>query len=99
MDEQVKMWSRIRFEVTVKDDRADFVYECRKFEHMGLLCYHILKVMDHLGMKEIPARHVVKRWTHDARDILPENLTGISETTYQRIGCLSDYTPLCTCKP
>lgn len=41
---------------------------------MGMLCGHVLKVMDFLGMTEIPQKHIVKRWTRDARDILPEHL-------------------------
>lgn len=39
-----------------------------------MLCCHVLKVMDYLGMTTIPKKHVVKRWTKDARDILPEHL-------------------------
>ena len=30
--------------------------------------------MDHLAVKEIPDKHVMKRWTKDARDILPDYL-------------------------
>jgi hypothetical protein len=30
--------------------------------------------MDYLGIDEIPKRHVPKRWTRDARDVLPEHL-------------------------
>lgn len=37
---------------------------------MALDCQVIL----HLRLGEIPAKHVVKRWTRDARDILPEDL-------------------------
>lgn len=41
---------------------------------MGLLCCHILKIMDHLDVKKIPDRHILKRWTRDARDVLPDHL-------------------------
>jgi hypothetical protein len=30
--------------------------------------------MDYLGVEEIPRRHILKRWTRDARDVLPEHL-------------------------
>jgi hypothetical protein len=30
--------------------------------------------MDYLGIEELPKRHILKRWTRDARDILPEHL-------------------------
>lgn len=44
------------------------------FEHMGMLCCHVLKIMDYRGMTEIPERHIVKRWTRDVRDVLPDHL-------------------------
>jgi hypothetical protein len=30
--------------------------------------------MDYLGIEELPKRHILKRWTRDARDILPDHL-------------------------
>lgn len=39
-----------------------------------MLCCHALKVMDHIGVQEIPKRHILKRWTKDARDILPQHI-------------------------
>uniref|UniRef100_A0A8I6Y1V1 CCHC-type domain-containing protein n=1 Tax=Hordeum vulgare subsp. vulgare TaxID=112509 RepID=A0A8I6Y1V1_HORVV len=41
------------------------------FEHFVMVCSHALKVMIQLGQEEVPPRHVLKRWTRDARDILP----------------------------
>ncbi|XP_044416013.1 uncharacterized protein [Triticum aestivum] len=41
---------------------------------MGLLCSHILKFLDFIRVTEIPKKHIVKRWTRDARDILPAHL-------------------------
>lgn len=37
-----------------------------------------VKVMDYLGMEEIPAKHVMKRWS--ARDIFSEHLQGTGTT-------------------
>src|SRR4051812_2928384 len=31
--------------------------------------------MDNIRITEIPAKHIVKRWTRDARDILPQHLS------------------------
>lgn len=28
-----------------------------------------------MGFTEIPAKHIMKRWTKDVRDVLPEHLT------------------------
>jgi hypothetical protein len=30
--------------------------------------------MDYVGVEEIPKRHILKRWTRDARDVLPGHL-------------------------
>jgi hypothetical protein len=30
--------------------------------------------MDYVGVVEIPKRHILKRWTRDARDVLPAHL-------------------------
>uniref|UniRef100_A0ACD5ZBL6 Uncharacterized protein n=1 Tax=Avena sativa TaxID=4498 RepID=A0ACD5ZBL6_AVESA len=67
-------WSRVIFKVGMVNEGEYFECECGLFEHMGVLCCHALKVMDHLGVEEIPAKHILKRWTKDARDILPQHL-------------------------
>lgn len=41
---------------------------------MDILCGHALKVMDYMGVTEIPKKHILKRWMKDARDVLPEHL-------------------------
>lgn len=30
-------WSRVVYEVTIKDDDAEYECECRQFEHMGMI--------------------------------------------------------------
>ncbi|KAM0897901.1 hypothetical protein ACQ4PT_022260 [Festuca glaucescens] len=54
--------------------KEEFDCECGLFAHMGILCGHALKVMDYVGVTQIPSKHILKRWTRDARDILPEHL-------------------------
>lgn len=56
------------------DNRAKFECECRLFEHMGMACCHMLKVMDVLGFTEILQQLIVNRWTSDARDVPPPHL-------------------------
>ncbi|XP_037413928.1 protein FAR1-RELATED SEQUENCE 1-like [Triticum dicoccoides] len=72
--EKREKWSRVVFMVKMLSVGEEFECECGLFEHMGMLCCHVLKVMDYLGMTTIPKKHIVKRWTKDARDILPEHL-------------------------
>lgn len=67
-------WSQVEFEVTIQAEDGAVVCECGLGDHMGMPCCHAVKVMIHLGMLEIPAGNIVKRWTMDARDILPAQM-------------------------
>ncbi|KAK7266866.1 hypothetical protein RIF29_19524 [Crotalaria pallida] len=40
---------------------------CMKFEYMGVLCSHALKVLDYMNIKIVPALYILKRWTKNAR--------------------------------
>uniref|UniRef100_A0A453MZE1 Protein FAR1-RELATED SEQUENCE n=2 Tax=Aegilops tauschii subsp. strangulata TaxID=200361 RepID=A0A453MZE1_AEGTS len=72
--EKRERWSKVAYEVTISDDVDWFDCECGQFAHTGMLCCHALKVMDYIGVQEIPKRHILKRWTKDARDILPQHI-------------------------
>ena len=67
-------WCRTSYKVSVLDGGEEFDCECGQFAHMGLLCSHLLQVLDFIRVTEIPKKHIVKRWTRDARDILPTHL-------------------------
>lgn len=67
-------WSKVLYKVDVSADKANFSCECGVFEHSGMLCCHIIKVMLEMDVLEIPKDHIMKRWTKDARDILPSSL-------------------------
>ncbi|KAJ4790327.1 hypothetical protein LUZ62_041573 [Rhynchospora pubera] len=41
---------------------------CKKFERVGILCWHALKVLDREDIKVIPPRYVLNRWTRAAKD-------------------------------
>ncbi|KAM3366755.1 hypothetical protein ACQJBY_015845 [Aegilops geniculata] len=69
--EKRENWCRVSSTVKMLDGSNEFECECGQFEHMGLLCCHVLKVLDFIRAKEISAKHILKRWTNDARDILP----------------------------
>lgn len=72
--ERREKWARIVYEFQILDNGGKFECECGLFEHMGMSCCHMLKVMDVLGYTEIPADLILKRWTRDARDVLPSHL-------------------------
>ncbi|XP_026666304.2 protein FAR1-RELATED SEQUENCE 4-like [Phoenix dactylifera] len=66
------------YEATVKDkskeqfirfDSSDgsIMCSCRKFEHVGIQCCHVLKVLDFRNIKELPPQYLLKRWRKDAK--------------------------------
>ena len=67
-------WSRVQYEVNINEDQTEYTCECGQFKHTGMLCSHVLRVMEILHMEEKPAKHILKRWTKDTRDILPQHL-------------------------
>jgi zinc finger SWIM domain-containing protein 3 len=56
-------------EYTVIFNSADdtVVCNCMKFENVGYLCGHALKVLDNWNIKVVPSRYILKRWTKDTR--------------------------------
>lgn len=48
--------------VQVDTDREEYSCICCKFEKDGILCSHILKVMLHLEIDEIPEKYIIDRW-------------------------------------
>lgn len=41
---------------------------CKKFETMGILCMHALKVLNYNNILHLPSRYILKRWTKYAKD-------------------------------
>ncbi|KAM3405558.1 hypothetical protein ACQJBY_008201 [Aegilops geniculata] len=72
--EQRQRWCKVVYDVIVDRESDTFKCECGMFEHSGLLCRHVLKVMVHIGVRQIPARYIMKRWTKDARGNMPDHL-------------------------
>lgn len=67
-------WRKTIYRLQVDEDKGEYKCECGSFEHSGMPCCHQIKVLLHLGHMEIPSSLVLKRWTRDARDILPPHL-------------------------
>ncbi|RLN04798.1 hypothetical protein C2845_PM13G12440 [Panicum miliaceum] len=57
------------FTVAASPDQRDFFCQCKMFEHSGLPCRHILKVvLTHACFVSIPDDLICKRWTKNAKD-------------------------------
>ena len=58
-----------------------FSCSCKKFEIVGILCCHVLKVFDFLDIKTIPDMYILKRWTTKAKSgcILDNRRTNVEK--------------------
>jgi hypothetical protein len=52
--------------VTAIKEEESYSYECSKFDKDGTICCHIMRVMVRMGVKSIPERYILKRWTQQA---------------------------------
>ncbi|XBI31732.1 hypothetical protein VPH35_055268 [Triticum aestivum] len=75
-------WCKVSYVVMVDRESDTYNCECAMYEHMGLLCRHALRVMIHVGVLRLPTHYVMKRWTRDARDILPDHIKNYQTDSY-----------------
>nr|KAJ0198512.1 hypothetical protein LSAT_V11C700366560 [Lactuca sativa] len=57
--------------VTHSTKDGSFKCTCMHFEHVGILCRHILCVFKFYGIGQIPEKYILKRWH---RDVIPTEL-------------------------
>ena len=62
--------------VIALEDEGSYYCECSKFDRDGIICFH-MKILTRLGVKAIPERYILKRWTQEA---VPENEDANSNT-------------------
>ncbi|RLN11979.1 Protein FAR1-RELATED SEQUENCE 3 [Panicum miliaceum] len=67
-------WEKVEFDIDVISNGEEYICECGLAENMGMICPHIIRVLIQFGIQEIPRKHIIKRWTINARDILPAHL-------------------------
>ncbi|ONI25239.1 hypothetical protein PRUPE_2G291000 [Prunus persica] len=53
--------------VTFNSSDDAVICSCKKFDSVGFLCSHALKVLDHMNIKVVPSKYILKRWTKNAR--------------------------------
>ncbi|XP_059641387.1 protein FAR1-RELATED SEQUENCE 7-like [Cornus florida] len=65
---KVSIYGQQREYVVIFNSSEDSVVcNCKKFQFIGVLCSHALKVLDYRNIKVIPTQYILKRWTKDAR--------------------------------
>jgi hypothetical protein len=60
------------YRVQVVVEEGLFSCGCNAFEMCGLICAHIIRVMVHLNVREIPARYMLHRWSIAATTPVPD---------------------------
>lgn len=54
---------------------------CKKFESMGILCMHALKVLNNNNILYLPGQYILKRWTKYAKDERENDTLAVREST------------------
>uniref|UniRef100_A0A8R7UK73 Protein FAR1-RELATED SEQUENCE n=1 Tax=Triticum urartu TaxID=4572 RepID=A0A8R7UK73_TRIUA len=91
-------WSRVKYEVTMNEEKTIFNCECGQFNHTGMLCSHVLRVMEILHLEEIPKHHILKRGP-ETQGIYSLITWCNTKRTIHRIGHLRLGMRRCTSKP
>lgn len=65
---KVNTYGQVRHYTVLYSSEDDSVAcSCMKFQFVGILCSHALKVLDYRNIKIVPSQYILKRWTRDAR--------------------------------
>ncbi|KAM3296980.1 hypothetical protein ACQJBY_039052 [Aegilops geniculata] len=68
---------------------------CKKFEFVGVLCRHALKVLDHNNIKELAPEYILKRWTRRAKSGPSQAIQKCSDDEDVRVMLARQYGSLC----
>ncbi|KAM0912809.1 hypothetical protein ACQ4PT_012551 [Festuca glaucescens] len=64
------------FDVVCDAEKSQYSCVCKFFEHAGIPCRHVLKVLVHSNVVELPPALVLKRWTVSAREGIECDIPG-----------------------
>ncbi|KAF2910465.1 hypothetical protein DAI22_11g101950 [Oryza sativa Japonica Group] len=81
--EESSSFLRKEYQVYYDVEREEFSCVCKMFEHKGILCSHVLRVLVQYGLSKIPDRYILKRWTKNARDSVPPHLHGYKDDSVE----------------
>ncbi|KAK3143056.1 hypothetical protein QOZ80_4BG0357340 [Eleusine coracana subsp. coracana] len=80
-------WSQHKFKVTANASNGSYMCECKRWEHTGLFCVHLLRVFMQLNVKSVPATYILRRYSRNPHKLLPFDrndlrLSGSDGTTH-----------------
>ncbi|MCL7047143.1 hypothetical protein MKW94_017882 [Papaver nudicaule] len=64
---EVTQENRAKGLVTIDPSTCQVLCSCKKFEFVGILCRHAIKVLYHRNIHELPPQYILKRWSKDAK--------------------------------
>ncbi|XP_051217011.1 protein FAR1-RELATED SEQUENCE 5 [Lolium perenne] len=65
-----------RYKVCGNPSEQSVSCSCRKFETLGFLCSHALKILDTMDIKYLPDCYLLKRWTKHGRCLTAPHVEG-----------------------
>ncbi|XP_062191257.1 protein FAR1-RELATED SEQUENCE 5-like [Phragmites australis] len=65
-DKFVEDYGTRSYIVTAIEEETSYYCECSKFDRDGIICCHIMKILIRFGVKTLPERYILKRWTQQA---------------------------------
>lgn len=54
--------------VEFDSSESNLTCSCKKYESVGILCVHVLKVLNTRNIFQIPPQYILKRWTKSAKE-------------------------------
>ncbi|XP_028792494.1 protein FAR-RED IMPAIRED RESPONSE 1-like [Neltuma alba] len=67
-DYVITMYDKKReFNLTFDPSTETISCSCKKFERVGILCCHALRVLNERDVKLLPQKYIIKRWTREPR--------------------------------
>ncbi|XP_057771200.1 protein FAR1-RELATED SEQUENCE 5-like [Salvia miltiorrhiza] len=81
--------------VTHDPNTKMLICSCRRFEMVGLICCHIVKVYDVMDIKILPEHYILKRWTREARSGVVQDYVGNEVEEDPKLQSTERYRKLC----
>ncbi|XP_026405193.1 protein FAR1-RELATED SEQUENCE 5-like isoform X1 [Papaver somniferum] len=64
---EVTQENRAKGLVTIDPSTCQVLCSCKKFEFVGILCRHAIKILYHRNIHDLPPHYILKRWSKDAK--------------------------------
>ena len=55
------------YHVYLNEEEFEVKCSCRRFEFRGILCRHVLSVLTHKKIKEVPSQYILDRWRKNVK--------------------------------